>query len=570
MKKLNIKALSADLLMVINRFYVVLFFVFTLAVLSFFEINDNDFELEFNYWGGIILSALIAVSVVFYREISTLKWSRLASYLSLILVAIYGFYFFNHKIEWETMQFAAFMVAAILLTFVVLYFRKNSDAAFWIFAEKNVRELITTMIYISILFGGLSLAVYAVDVLFEVNVSDKVYANLSVICYLIVAPVYFLMNVPPKADLYKENPDYGKFLKILGLYVFLPVLGIYLVILYFYLFKIIIRWELPNGWVTTLVSVLALGGYVAKFLLFPVSDNKVVGFLNRWFSLLLFPLIVLMSVGLARRIADYGISINRLYVLVFNVWLYGVSIYLFLTQSKHLRWLVISFAAVLFLVSVGPWSVFALTKRSVEKELTTLMVNNKLFVNEKVVENKDNKLNISDTIASQISDKTYYYVQYFGIEQWKSAFNFKKKIVGSYELTELLGVNNFNRNERSKYIDVRLSENRQYDIKGYSKVLMNLEITNDDNLIFKNNDFKIEISGNVIFVNDINRKAITKIPLSSIVSQLYQNDEDDAKTDKLLTYKLNNCMLLINRLSANCKTATDFQINNLEMTLFVE
>jgi hypothetical protein len=526
--------------------------------------------LEFNFLGGIILSTLVAVSVVLFREISTLKWSRLTSYLSLLLIAIYGFYFFNHKIEWETMQFAAFMVSAILLTFVVLYFRKNSDAAFWIFAEKNVRELITTMIYISILFGGLSLAVYAVNVLFEVKVSEKVYGNLLVICYLIVAPVYFLMNVPEKADFYKENPDYGKFLKILGLYVFLPVLGIYLVILYFYLFKIILRWELPNGWVTTLVSVLALGGYVAKFLLFPVSDNKVVSFLNRWFSLLLFPLIVLMSVGLARRIADYGTSINRLYVLVFNVWLYGVSIYLFLTQSKHLRWLVISFAAVLFLVSVGPWSVFALTKRSVEKELTTLMIDNKLFVNEKVVVNKDNKLNISDTIASQISDKTYYYIQYFGLEQWKSTFNFKQKIGGSYEITEFLGVNNFNRNERSKYIDVRLSENRQYDIKEYATVLMNLEKVRDEKLIFKNKDFKIEISDNVIFVNDINRNAITKIPLSSIVSQLYQNEDDEAKTNKLLVYKLDNCLLLINRLTANCKTATDFQINNLEMTLFVK
>ena len=226
MKKLNLKALSADLLMVINRFYVVLFFVFTLAVLAFMDINDKNFELEFNFLGGIILSTLVAVSVVLFREISTLKWSRLSSYLSLLLIAIYGFYFFNHKIEWQTMQFAAFMVAAVLLTFVVLYFRKNSDAAFWIFTEKNVRELITTMIYISILFGGLSLAVYAVNVLFEVKVSEKVYGNLLVICYLIVAPVYFLMNVPEKADFYKENPDYGKFLKILGLYVFLPVLGI--------------------------------------------------------------------------------------------------------------------------------------------------------------------------------------------------------------------------------------------------------------------------------------------------------------------------------------------------------
>jgi len=571
MKKLNFKALSADLLMVINRFYVVLFFVFTLAVLAFMDINEKNFELEFNYWGGIILSALVAVSVVLFREISMLKWSRLTSYLSLILIAIYGFYFFNHKIEWETMQFAAFMVSAVLLTFVVLYFRKNSDTAFWIFAEKNVRELITTMIYISILFGGLSLAVYAVDVLFEVKVSDKVYANLSVVCYLIVAPIYFLMNVPEKADFYKENPDYGKFLKILGLYVFLPVLGIYLVILYFYLFKIILRWELPNGWVTTLVSVLALGGYVAKFLLFPVSDNKVVDFLNRWFSLLLFPLIVLMSVGLARRIADYGISINRLYVLVFNVWLYGVSIYLFFTQSKHLRWLVVSFAAVLFISSIGPWSVFAVTKRVIEGEVTSLLVENKLFVNDKLIDNKDNKMAISDTIAVQLSDKIHYYYNTYGEQNWRTTFHYKQKDIGAYEITEYLGLNTSKTSLfKSKYIYANLSENRVVDINDYSLMLAKLDKGDKVSLIFKNKDYKIEVVKNQIHIVNLKKNTLTAFPLQKIVTELYLNDKNETANNKLLMQKKGECLLIINSISADCKSSTNYEIRELNFSVFMK
>lgn len=570
MKKLNFKALSADLLSVAGRFYLVLFFVFTLAVLSFMEINDKNFELEFNYWGGIILSTIVAVSIVLFNEINTHKLRRLFSYLAIVAVAVYGFYFFNHKITWESMQFAAFMVTAVLVTFVVLFFGKNTDAAFWTFAEKNVRELITTMIYISVLFGGLTLAVYAVDVLFEVKVTDKVYANLSVICYLIVAPVYFLMNVPQKSEFYADAPDYGKFLKILGLYVFLPVLAIYLVILYFYLFKIILRWELPNGWVTTLVSVLALGGYIAKFLLYPVSDNKVVRFLNRWFSLLLLPLIVLMSVGLARRIADYGISINRLYVLVFNVWLYGVSIYLFVTKSAHLRWLVVSFAAVLLVVSVGPWSVFAVTKRVVEKDLKTLLTENKLLVNGQLVDNKSSKIEMGDSIEAEISDKVYYYVSNFGIENWKRTFNDNRKLTGAYQITESLGVDNYVINEKKRTVFASHTSKEVYDIKGYNRLITNLEVKQDSSQIFSDKDYKIEFVDNKIQITDFAKKKNIAFSIQPVISKIYTDSDNETLKNQLLIQKNDNCILLIHSISAECKSSTNFKIQQISFSLYLK
>ena len=572
MKKLNFKSLTADLVAVALRFHIVLVFVFGLAIMAFLEINDKKFEPEFNVWSYFILSVFVSFSLSLLLDNIRNIWLRIPVFvIPLALVALYCFKLFNHKVEWEMMQYGALIFSIFLSFYFVLYFRKNSDHSFWIFAETISREFVITLIYTSIFQSGLSLAIYAVDMLFDVKIANEVYGNVAVFCYLIVAPIYYLMNIPPKEKLYETTPDYGKFLKILGLYVFLPVLGIYLVILYFYLFKIIISWELPNGWVTTLVSVLALGGYLAKFLLFPLTENKIVIFLNRYFSLLLLPLIVLMTIGLARRISDYGLSINRLYVLVFNVWLYGVSIYLLLTQSKHLRWLVVSFAAVLFIVSIGPWSVFAITKRAIEGEVTSLLVENKLFVNDKLIENKDNKMAISDTVAVQLSDKIHYYYNTYGEQNWRTTFQYKQKDIGAYEITEYLGLNTSKTSLfKSKYIYANLSENRVVDINDYSLMLAKLEMGDKDSLIFKNKDFKVEVVKNQIHIVRLKNNTLTAFPLQKIVSELYLNDENETANNKLLMQKKGECLLIINSISADCKSSTNYEIRELNFSVFIK
>lgn len=570
MKKFNFKGLSKDLLQVIKRFHIVLLYVAGLATMSFLEINQTNFEAEFNVWGYFILSIIASISVVLYAEINTQLWRKSIAYTVLFAIFIYSFVSFDYKTEWETMQFAAILLTLILITFTILFYRKNTDVSFWIFAENITRQIITTIIYSSILFGGLALAIYAIQILFELKMNDKVYANLSTACYLILSPIYFLMNVPPRNKFYEETPKYAKFLRILGLYVLLPLLGIYLVILYLYLFKITISWELPNGWVTTLVSILALGGYLAKFLVFPIPNNKLVNFLNKYFSVLLLPLIVLMSVGLARRIADYGISINRLYVLVFNLWLYAASIYLFLTQSKHLRWLVISFSAVLFLASIGPWSVYAITKNVMEKNITMALTESNLLIDGKLIENKNNKLNISDTIALQISESINYYIKYYGIEKWKSTFETEKDINGSYELITFIGLNNYKNDEYNRYIEVNLSENMQFDIGEHKFVLTNLNKKHNESSIFKNKELEVEIINNNINIINLEQKFSTKIQLSSIVQKLYKNQQNKELIDQLLTHKTEKYLVLINSLSANYKSANDIEIYELKITIFVK
>jgi len=571
MKHFHLKSVKADLLPVLIRFYLVLVFVFGLAVMAFLELNNKQFEKEFYVWGFFILGTLVSLSVTLFKENLTNKLLKGGAILiPVLLVFFYCFYFFNNKTEWEMMQYVAISLAAFLSVYVVLFFRKDTDTAFWVFSEKITRELIITYIYTSFLFGGLSLAIFAVNELFNVKIEHEVYGNFAIVCYLIIAPVYFLSNIPSKNRIYDEVPEYGKFLKILGLYVFLPVLVLYIVILYFYLLKIVFMWELPNGWVTTLVSVLALGGFLTKYLLFPLSDNKIVRFLNNYFALIILPLIVLMSIGLGRRISDYGLSINRIYVLIFNLWLYGVCIYLFFSKSKHLRWLVISFAVVLLISSVGPWSVFAVTKRAIEKDLTVLLTENKLLVDGKIVENKDNKIKLTDSVSQAIYDKVFYYITTYDIQSWKNYFNDQRTLNGVFQVTESLGVDNTVFHRKSEFFNAGMPDGKTIDVSAYSKMICKIQKNEDTDSLFRNPELNIEFAGNIIKVTDIKKNQQTNFPVTGIIHKLYMNKTEPKKNDRFLVLKSENYLLIINNISVRYKTEKDFDVNDLNISLFVK
>ena len=144
------------------------------------------------------------------------------------------------------------------------------------------------------------------------------YSNIHVLCYTLFFPFYLLGNIPIASITETKVHSFAQAWKILGLYILLPLLILYGTILYAYLIKIIIQWQLPDGWVSALVSILTIGGTITLFILYPlcIQENRPLKFFRQWFGILLLPLLILMTVGIIRRFQDYGITTNRLYILL--------------------------------------------------------------------------------------------------------------------------------------------------------------------------------------------------------------------------------------------------------------
>jgi hypothetical protein len=147
---------------------------------------------------------------------------------------------------------------------------------------------------------------------------------------------------------------------------------LYIATLYVYAAKILITWQLPVGWVCYLVSASMLGMVILIFITFPLQYEQGNSFfkkLMRCLPLAMLPLLVLMSVAIGRRLSDYGITVSRLYVVVFNLWCYVVCIGLLLSRNRRIWWVPASFAVVLLLISVGPWSIPNVTEHRLQAEV---------------------------------------------------------------------------------------------------------------------------------------------------------------------------------------------------------
>ena len=574
MKKLSIEELTTKLLLVLQRFYLVLIFLIGTALFFFIRINYPEHKLEDSILAFFILTSLFYIPVSLLLETNCNKIQR--AVLIVIPVVLMGYYCFSLlNLDLPIDQYQVFILGLVfvLFSFVVPFLRKKTDIPFWNFTKIIVSQIIITVLFASVLFDGLSLAIYSLEVLFKIDISNKVYQNLSVLCYVLFAPVYFLSNVPVKTEMYKQESGFDTFFKILGLYIFLPILALYTLILYVYLLQIIIKWELPNGWVSTLVSILGLGGFLCMFILYPLrlqNDNKFVNILSKYFPVVLMPLLVLMSIGIFRRLGDYGLTINRCLVLILNLWFYGITVYLFITKAKHLKWIVISFAAVALIVSVGPWSVFSITKHTMVKEIGQLLGDAKLLKNGKIVDNSKCTIAVDTITSKRLSEDVKYTFRDFGYACFEPYFKQLIKNWDAFDVIDKLGLKDaeqehtyFNAytNRKDKVITVE-SYKQFIELNGYNKGKDTLCSTANLKVVLKN-----EIL--LVYQDGAKNPTIT-ISLANKFNMFHQGNDDRTFDTKDMTIEGVNYKLVILSVNGNFIRQDSVSLNNIDAYLFLK
>ncbi len=143
-------------------------------------------------------------------------------------------------------------------------------------------------------------------------------------------------------------------------FVIMPLFGIYLFVMYLLIISMFVHWELPKETAVLLVSAAML---VALFLitrLYPAGkseDNTFDKKLLKWLPIVMLPLLIVMSVGIIAQISDKGLTVENIYLLLFNIWSYAVCIYLFKTHSKRIIWVPVSLGLLFFVISVLPLNV---------------------------------------------------------------------------------------------------------------------------------------------------------------------------------------------------------------------
>jgi len=256
---------------------------------------------------------------------------------------------------------------AFLSFFIAPFFKQKDENGFWNFLTRNTKSAVIAIVITYVLNFAISLLLFGFYQLFDIKIPEKIFLYMTIFCTCTVGPILFFSGIPSISDCQQETPTLNKFETSTNRFIFLPVVSLYIALLYAYIVKIIIQWEMPKGMVSFLVSASMLLMLLQVTLSHPERINPKRTLEKALLKILpaaCIPLVILMSVGIFRRIADYGISESRYYVLAINIFFYAVIAILLnpkiICKSKYIA---IVFCSMFFIATNGPLSAYNVTHR---------------------------------------------------------------------------------------------------------------------------------------------------------------------------------------------------------------
>lgn len=383
LKKPSLADWSSRLVETVGRFpvtfvYIVLATVhlwFVCGKMSEGDYTCIDFLADLLTLGGIVLSYMLHL---FMEGRAGGRRHVVMLSANIVWIAVCSFFACHYPLDGAmTAACIACCVAVAVSLFIVPFRRLGDDRPAIRFAIGFLGRAGLAIAVSGLLFLGLELLVLSFLYLFDAQVSDSHFLYLLVFCFVFLAPTLVVVQTP-SAEKNRTPRDWmqHRFMNGVIHFLLLPLLFAYLATLYLYVFKIILEWTLPDGWVSWLVTALMFLTVIVVHLLYPVRfqaegrrfDRRVL----RWLPLVVLPLLVLMTIGIVRRFSDYGVSVLRVYLLAFNVWCYAVCIGLCVTRAKRLWWIGGSFAGVLLLLSVLPYNVYSFTYGQLCRDIRSL------------------------------------------------------------------------------------------------------------------------------------------------------------------------------------------------------
>lgn len=332
------------------------------------------------------LSMLLTISVSLFAERFLQKRvQRIAISLFAVVLAVLYFLSLPETLEIANgIRFAVLAIALHLLVAFAPFALAEEMNGLWQYNKSLFIGILTSGIYSAVLFGGLALALLAIQNLFDVKVKDEFYFDLWLIIAGVFNTWFFLSGVPKDILGLERTTDYPKGLKVFTIYVLIPLITVYLVILYAYVGKILITSNWPVGWVAYLVLAFSIFGILSFLLVYPLrndNDNPWVKFYSRLFYFLLVPLIIMLYISIFKRVDEYGITVARYYVMLLAVWLTFIAAYNIFTGGKRIRVIPLSLCLIGLFSTFGSWGAFAVAHNSQINELTALLESNHVLVN---------------------------------------------------------------------------------------------------------------------------------------------------------------------------------------------
>ncbi|TJX14184.1 DUF4153 domain-containing protein [Tissierella creatinini] len=449
---------------------------------------------------GMILSLAIGLLLErFPKGIGVKVGSYILGFAFLI------FYYFMLLKDINMVSATRYFATVIFLIIAAFYVLKlKHDINYEIFVIKVFFAIFLTLLYCGVLFGGVVAILRTIDGLFDINIDEKYYFYTFLIVGFIFGASMFLSKVPERDEDFLDY-NYPRSLKVLLAYIVIPLISIYTLILYVYFIKILVQWEWPKGLVSHLVIWYSAVSVGVIFLVTPVlEENKFAKAFRTIFPIANLPILLMMYMSIYQRIAQYGITENRYYIVLFGLWITAMMLYFIL--KRQLKNIIIPISlSIIVLVSVyGPISSYSISKLSQNNRINKILSDNGMLENGNIISNPNLSLNDQREISNVIN----YFMYSHSLEDLKV-------LPEDFEITEMEDTFGFKYRDyvagggNSTYFGYYIETFQQsIDITGYEYYLM-MSSWNNATVKAGNLDVKFDNSSKSILVSEDNLDLIS-------------------------------------------------------------
>lgn len=400
-QRLSLQMLCESFLSVVKRFPVPICLLVALTVLLSVIVTTDTEPGRFRLclFTFLTIGTLVSLATSLWGEEQANRSKRWGiEILSLILCAVYCVLVFlsdifpNHELPSFYIGNIAWIVAIIVFIPFASFLREKDDVKTWHFSLLLIAALVISGAVAWVMVGGVEGLLIGIESLFGFNMKSMFPLIILVVGAVLLWGLLFLALIPKGGRKHNHSAEMSPLLAKVVSWLLLPLLGCYIVVLYVYGLSILIHWELPKGTLSWLVSAVMIAYLCCYVLLYPQVLNKQSWqsrVLTFYLPIAILPLLVLMTVGVVRRFADYGITAPRLYLLTLLLWFYAVCIIILAVPRKRFRWIAMSFAALFVLTSGQPFNYYRICRPILTEKIDKMFANDALTAEESATLKED-------------------------------------------------------------------------------------------------------------------------------------------------------------------------------------
>jgi len=327
-------------------------FLFTLVLflgsaITIFSDSPAEWAKDLMYAGGLGFLVATYLETVSYKE----NFSRVPDVIqkmTSIAVAVACYFIIDSKSIHSTTGFSGIAIAFFLAGVFAFSTAENKKKL----GSHMLKSALLAGVITGIIEGGVTLSVSAFNyLLFEIPDFPKYIGAISAFAFEVIFLNLVLSFMPQP----KEEIKVPKTIKVIFYYVAFPVYMLLIVVLYAYLIKILVTWNLPSGQVNWYTSFASLVFIVLSFVL-PQFPGKTVGAFKRFGGLVLLPIIAIQAYMVWVRFDAYGLTPARWVSAICTLM---AVIFMFVSLIKgmrYIRYMIPAVAVAALVLTIGPFN----------------------------------------------------------------------------------------------------------------------------------------------------------------------------------------------------------------------